>query len=501
MNVKVVARVVSAILVVVGLAMLTAVVVSWLMNDSKTDIVGLAISSLIPIILGGLGCFLWSKETAIRFKEGFGIVSFSWLSASLFGAIPFVVVGNLSFVDAFFETMSGFTTTGASVLNNIEDLPAGLLYWRSLTHWLGGMGIVVLSLAILPILGIGGMQLYKAEAPGPTTDQLRPRIASTAKVLWLIYIALSVAETVLLMLGGMGLFDAWCHTCGTVATGGFSTRQMSIKAFDSAYIDWVITLFMFLAGCNFVLHLQALSGRPLDYWKNEEFRFYLLIALFAIATIGGSLYISGMYERDVSQIIRHSSFSAIAVLTTTGFCTEDFDRWPLYTKALLVCIMFIGGCGGSTAGGMKVSRFLLLLKYSVVQIRRCFYPRSLVIVRLNNQRVNDDIMTKILSFFFINVNIFILISLLVCVVEPKLGFVGGDPEFQNHSSYVAMETAFTSVIATLYNIGPGLAKVGPTMNYEWMAPQTKLILSLGMLVGRLEVYTVLVLFLPIFWRK
>ena len=397
--------------------------------------------------------------------------------------------------------MSGFTTTGASVLNNIESLSAGLLFWRSLTHWLGGMGIVVLSLAILPILGIGGMQLYKAEAPGPTTDQLTPRIASSAKILWLIYIAISVAETILLTLGGMSLFDAWCHTCGTVATGGFSTRQLSVKAFDSAYIDAVITVFMFLAGCNFVLHLRALSGRPLGYWKDEEFRFYSLITTFSIVTLAASLYLSGMYDKDILQILRHSSFSAISVLTTTGFCTEDFDSWPLYTKALLVCIMFIGGCGGSTAGGMKVSRFLLLLKYSLVQIRRCFYPRSLIIVRLNNQRVNDDIMTKILSFFFINVNIFILISLLVCVVEPKLGLTDGLHGDEIHSSDIALETAFTSVIATLYNIGPGLAQVGPTMNYEWMAPQTKLILCLGMLVGRLEVYTVLVLFLPIFWRK
>ena len=272
------------------------------------------------------------RETTIGFKEGFGIVSFSWLSASLFGAIPFVLVGNLSFIDAFFETMSGFTTTGASILNDIEALPSGLLYWRSLTHWLGGMGIVVLSLAILPILGIGGMQLYKAEAPGPTTDQLTPRIASSAKILWLIYIALSIAETGLLVLGGMSLFDAWCHTCGTVATGGFSTRQLSVKAFDSSYIDAVITIFMFLAGCNFVLHLRAFGGRPLAYWKDEEFRFYFLITMFATVTIGASLYLSGMYDKNILQILRHSSFSAVSILTTTGFGTEDFDRWPLYTK-------------------------------------------------------------------------------------------------------------------------------------------------------------------------
>jgi trk system potassium uptake protein len=500
MNVNVVARVVAAILVVIGLSMLSAVVVSWLMNDPDRVTLGLLESSIIPVTVGALGWLLLPKDTIIRFREGFGIVTFSWLAAALFGAIPFVLVGNLSIVDAFFETMSGFTTTGASILNDIESLPAGLLYWRSLTQWLGGMGIVVLSLAILPILGVGGMQLYKAEAPGPTTDQLTPRIASSAKILWSIYILLSVVETVLLMLGGMNLFDAWCHTCATLATGGFSTRQQSIKAFDSVYIDAVITLFMFFAGCNFALHLRALAGRPLSYWKDEEFRFYFLTTIFAIVTVGGCLYLSGLYGRNIGQIVRHSSFTAVSILTTTGFCTEDFDNWPIYAKSLLVCLMFIGGCGGSTGGGMKVSRLLLLLKYSIVQIRRCFYPRSLVNVRLNDQRVPDDIMARILGFFFININIFVMVGLTVCALEPGLIGTAGETSALSNS-YTAMETAFSSVAATLYNIGPGLAHVGPTMNYEWMAPHTKLILTFTMLIGRLEVFTVLVLFLPIFWRK
>lgn len=501
MNVKVVARVVSAILVVVGLAMLSAAAVSFLMDDSRPVILGLFWSSMIPIVVGLAGGVLLPGEKVIRFKEGFGIVTFSWVGAALFGAIPFILVGELGVVDAIFETMSGFTTTGATIINDIESLPAGLLYWRSLTQWLGGMGIVVLSLAILPILGIGGMQLYKAEVPGPTTDQLTPRIANAAKILWLIYILLTVLETVLLMFGGMTLFDAWCHTCTTLSTGGYSTRQASIKAFDSAYIDIVITIFMFLAGCNFVLHLRALSGKPLNYWRDEEFRFFVAVCLFAIITVAASLFLSGAYQGNLGEILRHSSFTAISILTTTGFCTEDFDQWPYYSQALLVCLMFFGGCGGSTAGGMKISRFLLLLKYSVVQVRRCFYPRSLVNVRLNNQRVSDDIMAKILGFFFININIFIIVSLLICVIEPGLGNLAGAPVGDAPSRYVALETAFSSVAATLYNIGPGLAQVGPTMTYEWMVPQTKIILILTMLIGRLEVYTVLVLFLPIFWRK
>ncbi len=500
MNIKIVARVVSAILVVVGLTMLTAVPISWVMNDPVAATAGLLGSSLFPIAAGTAGWLLLPRDTNIHLKEGFGIVTFSWLAAAVFGAIPFVWVGGLSPVNAVFETMSGFTTTGASILNDIEALPAGLLYWRSLTNWLGGMGIIVLSLAILPILGIGGMQLYKAEAPGPTTDQLTPRIASSAKILWSIYLAMTIVEIVLLKLGGLTLFDALCHTFATVATGGFSTRQASIKAFDSAYVDVVIMTFMFLAGCNFSLHLRALTGRTLEYWRYEEFRFYFLIVAFATVTIGCSLYLDGYYDRAPLDILRHAAFTAISIITTTGFCTEDFDNWPLYCQALLVCLMFIGGCGGSTSGGMKVSRLMVLLKYSIVQIRRCFYPRSLLNIRLNGQKVDHDILAKVLGFFFININIFVLMTLLVCVMEPGLGTLD-HPADGIQNSRVAIETAMTSVIATLYNIGPGLAEVGPSSNFEWMAPQTKILLVVGMLIGRLEVYTVLVIFLPIFWRK
>lgn len=495
MNVKVVIRVVSAILVVVGVAMATSVLVALAMGDDHSVVMKLLESSLMPTVVGLLGVLLTPKDNTIQFREGFGIVTFSWLFAAIFGAIPFTWVHGIAPVDAFFETMSGFTTTGASILNDIESLPHGLLYWRSLTHWLGGMGIVVLSLAVMPILGIGGMQLYKAEAPGPTSDQLTPRVANTAKMLWGVYVLISVAETLLLWAGPMTLFEAWTHTCGTVATGGFSTRQASVFAFRSAYVDWVITFFMVLAGTNFVLHLRLLTGRPLAYFKDEEFRFYLSTIIFGVVTVSIALFMAGRYEGDLLTILRHSAFTVVSIMTTTGFATEDFDLWPTYCKVLLVCLMFVGGCGGSTAGGMKVSRMLLLLKYGVAQMRRALYPRVVTNVQLDNSRVGDTIMSRILGFFFIYICIFVLVTVLICVVEPNLTTTNAAFEARG------VETALTASVATLCNIGPGLAAIGPYQNFSWMAPVTKLILTIAMLVGRLEVYTVLVILLPVFWKR
>ena len=492
MNTKVVLRVVSAILMIVGIAMLTSVPVSWLMGDETHVTTGLLWSSLITIAAGGLGSLVHRGKETVRIREGFGIVTFSWLAAAIFGAIPFCWITDLSVVDAVFETMSGFTTTGATILNNIEDQPKGLLYWRSLTQWLGGMGIVVLSLAVLPILGIGGMQLYRAEAPGPTADQLTPRIATAAKMMWGIYVLLSLIETVLLMFGGMTLFDAWCHTCGTMSTGGFSTQQASIKAFDSAYIDVVITLFMFLAGCNFVLHLRCLRGQPATYLKNEEFRFYAGLCLFAIVTMASIQFFSGLQGQNLEQIVRQSSFTVVSILTTTGFCTEDYNLWPSYARMFLLCLMFIGACGGSTGGGMKVSRLMILIKFAQAQIYRCFYPHAVTNVRLDDHRVSDDIITRILGFFFIYLILFVAVCLLICLIEPGLATM---------SAAGAAETAITASIATLSNIGPGLSGIGPDATYAWMAPQTKLLLTFSMLTGRLEVYTVIVLLLPNFWKR
>ena len=506
MNIRHVINVIAALTVVIGLAILTAVPVSWMMGDPGQVITLLTVSACIPIVIGIIMFTLSkTKKYTLGKREGFGIVTFGWTAAAIFGALPFMIVGDLFWYDAFFETMSGFTTTGASILDNtllltngktlqrgIADLPYGLLYWRSLTHWLGGMGIVVLSLAIVPFLGSGGQELYNAEVPGPTSDQLTPRIANSAKILWGVYLLLSVAETLLLW-RSMSLFDAWCHTCGTMATGGFSTQQSSVGFYNSVYVDWVIIFFMFLAGSNFVLHYRALRGKPLFHFKDEEFRWYLYITLIAVASITAVLMAvkepivttTGLeIIPSFSQSIRYASFQVVSILTTTGFCTANFAIWPAYACLLLVILMFIGGCGGSTGGGMKVSRFLLLLKYGATQVRRCLFPREISNVHLNNTRLGGETLHKVLAFFFLFVSLFVIFSLL-------LSFYPG----------FNYETASSAAIASLGNIGPGLGKVGATCTYAWLQPSAKMILSLAMLLGRLEVYTVLVVLLPTFWKK
>ena len=506
MNIRNVINVVSALTVVIGLAILTAVPVSYWMGDSSTVISLLTVSACIPIVIGLIMFFASrSKKYVLGKREGFGIVTFGWTAAAIFGALPFIIVSDLFWYDAFFETMSGFTTTGASVLDNtlelssgttlkegIADLPKGLLYWRSLTHWLGGMGIVVLSLAIVPFLGSGGQQLYNAEVPGPTSDQLTPRIANSAKILWGVYLLLSVVETLLLW-REMPLFDAWCHTCGTMATGGFSTQQSSVGFYNSVYVDWVIIFFMFLAGGNFVLHYRALRGKPLFHFKDEEFRWYLYITLIATATISAVLMFAKQdivtttglkVAPTIAEAIRYSAFQVVSILTTTGFCTANFAVWPAYACLLLVILMFIGGCGGSTGGGMKVSRFLLLLKYGVSQVRRCLFPHEMSNVHLNNTRLGTETLHKVLTFFFLFVSLFVIFSLILSLY-PGVNY----------------ETATSAAIASLGNIGPGLSSVGATCTYAWLQPSAKLFLSLAMLLGRLEVYTVLVVFLPTFWKK
>lgn len=506
MNIRNVLNVISALVVVIGITILTAVPVALAMGDSLKIAGQLLLSGIIPIIFGVIGYFSSRSESySLGRREGFGIVTFGWFAAAAFGAIPFMIISDLTWYDAFFETMSGFTTTGASVLDNtlvlrdgstlkygIADLPKGLLYWRSLTHWLGGMGIVVLSLAIIPFLGIGGQQLYNAEVPGPTSDQLTPRIANSAKILWGVYILLSIAET-LMLLPSMSLFDAWCHTCGTMATGGFSTLQSSVGGFNSAYVDVVITIFMFLAGGNFVLHYRALRGKPLFHFRDEEFRYYLLITIVATITVSAVLLwdkrnittTDGLLKADnLLNSLRYSSFQVVSIMTTTGFCTADFAVWPAYATILLVVLMFIGGCGGSTGGGMKVSRFLLLVKYAGTQMQRCLFPHLISNVHMNNERVNTETLHKVSGFFFLFILLYVIFTLILALY-PNVDF----------------ETASSASIASLGNIGPGLAKVGATSTYAWMAPSAKIVLTLAMLLGRLEVYTVLVVLLPTFWKK
>ena len=430
MQVRLVVRIVAAVLLVCGLAMLTAVPVALLRDADPAVAWGLLGSAALTCAVGLVGSWRGPRPKSIGVREGYAIVTFSWLAATVFGAIPFAWVGGMSYVDGLFETMSGFTTTGASVLteagaDGVFALPWGLLYWRSLTHWLGGMGIVVLSLAILPILGLGAMQLYHSEAPGPDSGQLTPRIAQTARRLWVVYVGLSVLQTLLLW-PKMDLLEAWCHTCGTMATGGFSTRIASVGHFQSAYVEWVIVVFMLLAGVNFMLHYRAILGQPAVYAKDEECRFYCQVAAGATVAIALALVL-GQARHFVGDAFRHAAFAVVSIMTTTGFATEDFDAWPTIARALLVLLMFVGACGGSTGGGIKCSRILLLLRHAAAQVKHTLYPRSVVNIRLDSRPVPVPIMSRILAFFVIYIGLFVLVGLALCVLEPSLREPAGTP--------------------------------------------------------------------------
>ena len=386
-----------------------------------------------------------------------------------------------TFADAFFESVSGFTTTGASVLTNIQMVPPGFLFWRSLTHWLGGMGIIVLSIAILPLLGVGGMQLYKAEVPGPVPDKLKPRIRDTAMVLWKVYVLFSAAETVLLMLGGMDLFQALCHTFGTMATGGFSTRQASIGSYHSPYIDTVVILFMLFAGINFSLHYQFLKGDLRAFWRNPEFRFFIGAVVIFVLAVSSNVYHT-VYE-TFSEAIRFGAFQVISIITTTGYTTADFEKWPSLSQTILLFCMFLGASAGSTGGGMKCLRIMLLLKHSYKQLFSLIHPRAVTQVKLGGRPISDEVLHSIWGYFVLYLGVFIVSSFLLAAMG------------------VDVATSFAAVAATIGNIGPGLGLVGPTDNYAHIPMLGKWLLIFCMLLGRLEIYTILILFVPEFWRK
>lgn len=438
----------------------------------------------VAMVLGS-GLMLSTRGRAappvIGHREGILIVACGWIAAAALGALPFTFAETFSsFTDAFFESMSGFTTTGASVLTDIERVPESLLLWRALTHWLGGMGIIVLSLAILPFLGVGGMQLYKAEVPSPVPDKLRPRIKDTAMALWKVYILFTAAETVLLMAGGLNLFEALSHTFATLATGGFSTKNASVGHYQSAYVDGVVMVFMLLAGINFSLHYAALRGRVHSFWRDPECRFFLGLSALLTAATAGSLY--GSIYASLSQAFRYAAFQVISLLTTTGFATADYETWPPLAQVVLFLCMFLGGSAGSTGGGIKCLRILLLIKHGYREMLLLIHPHSVFQVKLGGRMVPADVLHSIWGFFVLYMGLFILFSLLMAALGLDL------------------LTSFSSVAATLGNIGPGFGAVGPADNYAALPQAAKWLLSLSMLLGRLEIYTVLVLVIPEFWR-
>ena len=427
-------------------------------------------------------CFRRGKVEYISHREGMAIVAVGWTAIGFFGAFPFYLGAEFStFVDAFFESVSGFTTTGSSILTNIDAVSKGLLFWRSFIQWLGGMGIIVLSVAILPFLGVGGMQLYKAEVPSPVPDKLKPRIRDTATVLWKVYALISLAQVFLLMIGGMDLYDALCHAFTTMPTGGFSTKSASIAHFDSVYFDTVIIIFMLMAGINFSLHYQFLRGKPLVFWRDSECRFFLGAVLFLIIIVTFNIY--GTVYETIGRAFRYGTFQVVSIVTTTGYATADFELWPPMSQLILLLCMFLGASAGSTGGGMKCLRVMLALKYCYKELFSLIHPRAVKHIKIGGMPVHEDVVRSVLGFMGLYVGLFAFSSVLIA------------------SMGVDLITSVASVAATIGNIGPGLGMVGPTDNFAHIPYLGKWVLIWCMLLGRLEIYTVIILFVPEFWRK
>ncbi|WP_352426048.1 TrkH family potassium uptake protein [Aminomonas paucivorans] len=474
------------------LGLLTGVVTLWMLWplgwalwDHTSDRDALALSMMSGFAASGALFFLGRRgqSSDMGLREAFAAVTLSWIAASAVGALPFWFAHAVpTYTDAFFETMSGFTTTGSSVLTDIEVVPRGLLFWRSLTHWLGGMGIIVLTLAVMPVLGMGGGQLFRAEVPGPVPEKLTPRVQQTALLLWGVYVFLSLAQTALMMAGGMNLFDALTHMFGTMATGGFSTYNSSVGHFSSPYLQWVIILFMFLAGANFTLHYLALTGHPGAFLKDPEFRFYALITLGCVVLTVSFLAGGGLYPH-LEERVRAAAFQVVSILTTTGFATANYENWPYAAQFLLLLLMFVGGCAGSTGGAMKNVRLLVLCRHVGHELFLLLHPRAVVPIRLGHQALPPRLVSAIGAFFSLYIGALALCTLGVCALG------------------VDILTALSGAAATLGNIGPGLGNVGPAENYATLPGGAKWIYSLAMLMGRLELFTVAVLLHPACWRK
>ena len=440
---------------------------------------------LITMALSGALGFLLTRvkpySDVIYAKDGFVVVSLGWVLMSMIGALPFVLSGDIpNYLDALFETVSGFTTTGASILEDVEGLSRGCMFWRSFTHWIGGMGVLVFIMAVLPMSGEHSMHIMRAEVPGPTVGKLVPRLRQTAKILYLIYIAMTLLEMLLLLLGGMSFYDALLHAFATAGTGGFSTRAASIAAFDSLYLEMVIAVFMVLFGVNFNLYFLLLIGRWKDALKSEELHWYLGIIAASVMAI--ALGISKMYG-GLATGLRHAFFYVASITSSTGFGTVDFVTWPEYCKWIIVMLMFCGACAGSTGGGIKTSRVIILFKNVACEIRQMIHPRAVTRVQLDGKRVDSDGLKAVSTFFTSFMLLLITGSFLVSLD-------GYD-----------MATNFSAVLSSLSNIGPGMSLIGPTGNYNIFSYGSKLVLTVMMLIGRLEIFPILILFSPSTWKR
>lgn len=482
MHWRYIANIVGVLNLFFGLTMLFPLM--WALFYADGSAAALLHSMALSVGGGGLLYLVFRrfKAEVLSQREGMAVVTLAWTTVGLSGALPFYFgIEGCSFVDAFFESMSGATTTGASIFTDVESVPKGLLFWRSLIQWLGGMGIIVLSVAILPFLGVGGMQLYKAEVPSPVPDKLKPRIRDTAMMLWKVYALISLAEVLLLLAGGMSFYDALCHTFTTMPTGGFSTKNASIAHYDSLYLDCIIMLFMLLAGINFSLHYQALRGKPLAFWRDAECRFFLLTVAALVLLVSFNVY--GNVYAGVGEALRYGAFQVVSIVTTTGYATADYEQWPAMAQVLLFLCMFLGASAGSTGGGMKCLRVMLCFKFSYKEVFSLIHPHAVSHVKIAGKTVSEDIVRSVLGFLVLYVGLFAFNSVL-------LAGIGTD-----------LVTAFAAVAATLGNIGPGFGMVGPAENYAQIPVLGKWLLIWCMLLGRLEIFTVLILLVPEFWRK
>ena len=478
MNNRMIAYVIGRILLTEAALLLLPLLVALLYGEAPWPFL---IPAALLVLCGGVMSGKKPKSTALYARDGLAVVALAWICMSLFGALPFVISGDIpDYVDAFFETVSGFTTTGSSILTEIEPLSRGGLFWRSFTHWVGGMGVLVFVMAILPMNDGHGMHLMRAEVPGPTVGKLVSRMSDTAKILYGIYLAMTVIETVLLLLGGMSLYDSLIHAFGTAGTGGFSCRNLSVGAYDSVYFDVVISVFMLLFGVNFNLYYFLLIRRFKDVVRSEELRAYLLIVSASVLAI--AVNISHLYQ-SFGASLRYALFQVSSIITTTGYATADFNTWPAFSKAILVILMFVGACAGSTGGGMKVARVVILVKTSFCDMRRMLHPNAVATVRFEGKPIGEKNIRSVHLFLTVYLIVFTVSCLLLSLEEMDL------------------VTTFTAVAACMNNIGPGLEVVGPMGNFASFSLWAKLLLSFEMLVGRLEIFPMLLLFAPSIWKR
>ncbi|WP_310992519.1 TrkH family potassium uptake protein [Aequorivita marina] len=494
LNYQIISHIMGLLLMVNGGFMLLAALVSWYYNDGVLQ--EMLLAGAVALVIGGITMFYTKNHRKeVEKREGYIIVAFGWIFMALIGTLPYIFTGAIPrFTDAFFETMSGFTTTGATILTDIESMPRGILFWRSITHWIGGMGIIVLAIAILPLLGIGGMQLFAAEAPGPGGDKLHPRITDTAKRLWLIYVGYTLAETILLKIAGMSFFDAVNHSLSTLSTGGFSTKNASLAYWnDTPMIQYIIIVFMFLAGSNFVLSYFAFKTKFQKIFQDEEFKLYTVFVI-GLSTIA-ALLIYFQADTTLSSIdypmvwgpfesaVRQSLFQVLTIITTTGFISADYTLWTPFLTIFFFGMMFLGGCAGSTSGGIKIMRHLIMIKNGTLEFKRTLHPNAILPVRYNKKAVPQPIVFNILGFF-----ILYMLSFIIGVLV--FSWLGLD-----------FKTALGGAASTLGNIGPALGNLGPVDNYAALPAAAKWWSSFLMLIGRLELFTVLILLTPFFWRN